>query len=205
MDQRRPPILHDLLAATALAALVASGIAPYDRLTWVLEVVWVAGALALYPFFRSARRPTTLLMVLLTVHALLLVWGGFHTYERVPLGEWMKGWFGFQRNHYDRIGHLAQGFVPAILARETLLRNAAVRRGGWLWLTVVSICLAFSALFELIEWAAAVTLGDGSTAYLATQGDVWDAQKDMLCALIGANAALLLLGRVHDRQLGACR
>lgn len=184
-----------------LAALVASGIAPFDRLTWVLEVVWVVAAIALYPFFRRARRPTTLLLALLAVHALLLVWGGHHTYERVPLGEWMKSWFGFDRNHYDRIGHLAQGFVPAILAREIFVRRSVVRGRGWLWLLVVAACLAFSALFELIEWSAAIAFGDGSTAYLATQGDEWDAQKDMLCALIGANAALLLLGGIHDRQL----
>ncbi|MBL9119980.1 MAG: DUF2238 domain-containing protein [Phycisphaerae bacterium] len=195
-------LLHDSLAIAVLAVLVASGIAPHDRLTWVLEIVWVAGGLVAYPFFRGTRRPTTLLFVLLCVHALILIWGGYHTYARVPLGEWMREWFGFERNHYDRIGHLAQGFVPAILGREILIRCGAVRGKGWLWLFVVSMCLAFSALFELIEWTAAIAFGDGSTAYLATQGDEWDAQKDMLCALLGANGALLLLGRVHDHQLG---
>jgi putative membrane protein len=184
-----------------LVALVASGIAPYDRFTWVLEIVWVAGGLALYPWFRGRRQPTTLLLVLLCVHALILIWGGYHTYARVPLGEWMRDWFGFSRNHYDRIGHFAQGFVPAILTREILLRSQVVRGRGWLWLLVVSVCIAFSACFELIEWAAAMAFGDGSTDYLATQGDEWDAQKDMLMAGLGANAALLSLSRLHDRFL----
>lgn len=212
MSLRAPPLdaaapgrrtLHDALAAIVLVALVASGIAPYDRLTWALEVFWVAGALALYPWFRTRRVPTTLLFGLLCAHALLLVWGGYHTYARVPLGEWLREWFGFERNHYDRIGHFAQGFVPAILAREVLLRCNVVRGRAWLWTIVVSICIAFSACFELIEWTAALVFGDGSTDYLATQGDPWDAQKDILMAAIGANLALLSLSRRHDRGLTA--
>lgn len=201
----RRTAIQDTMVCAVLAALVASGIAPYDRLTWVLEIFWVAGGLVLYPWFRRRRQATTLLLSLLCVHALLLIWGGYCTYARVPLGEWMRDWFGFTRNNYDRVGHFAQGFVPAILAREVLTRAGAVRGRGWLWLFVVSICVAFSACFELIEWTAALAFGDGSTDYLATQGDPWDAQKDMLMALIGSNVALLLLSRAHDQALRSLR
>lgn len=192
---------RDLLVGLVAVILIASGIHPYDRLTWVLEIFWVAGGIAIYPWFRTRRQPTDLLLVLLAIHAVVLIVGGYHTYEHVPLGEWMKNWFGFSRNHYDRIGHFMQGFVPAILVRETLIRNAVVRSRGWLAACVFAFCLSFSAAFELFEWTAAMVFGDGSTAYLATQGDPWDAQKDMLMAAIGCVTALLLLSRLHDRQI----
>jgi len=195
------PFARDALVLIVLVSLIASGISPHDRLTWILEIFWVAGALAMWPWFRRRRTPTDLLLVLLALHALVLVYGGYYTYTRVPLGEWMQWWFGFQRNHYDRFGHFMQGFVPAILAREVLLRLDVVRGRAWLWAIVVSMCLAFSAGFELFEWAAAIVFGDGSIDYLAAQGDAWDAQQDMLMALIGSNAALLFLSRLHDRQL----
>ncbi|MBL9147548.1 MAG: DUF2238 domain-containing protein [Phycisphaerae bacterium] len=197
--------VDDLLVGIVAVVLVLSGLRPFDRLTWWLEVSWVLAGLAIYPFVRRRSRPTLLLLSLLAVHALLLIYGGAYTYARVPLGEWMRDWFGFDRNHYDRIGHLAQGFIPAILVREILIRCRVVRGRAWLYVLVVSVCVAFSAVFELIEMTAALLLGDGSIDYLATQGDVWDAQKDILCALIGANAALLLLARAHDRAINRLR
>lgn len=195
---RREPLV---LLALALAALVVSGVGPKDRLTWLLEVAPVLiGAPLLVA--TAARFPLTpLLYRLLFLHALVLMLGGHYTYAEVPLGEWAKDAFGFARNHYDRLGHLMQGFVPAILAREVLLRRSPLGPGGWLRLAVTSVCLAFSALYELIEWAAALLSAEASTAFLGTQGDVWDTQWDMFLALCGALLAQALLARLHDRQL----
>jgi putative membrane protein len=195
---RREPLV---LLALASVALVVSGIGPKDRFTWVLEVAPVLiGAPIL---LATARRfpLTPLLYRLLFLHALVLMLGGHYTYAEVPLGEWAKEAFGLARNHYDRLGHLMQGFVPAILAREVLLRRSPLRPGGWLRLFVTSVCLAFSALYELIEWAAALATGEAATAFLGTQGDVWDTQWDMFLALCGALLAQALLARLHDRQL----
>jgi putative membrane protein len=195
---RREPLL---LLALALIALVVSGVGPKDRLTWLLEVAPVLiGAPILVA---TARRfpLTPLLYRLLFVHALILILGAHYTYAEVPLGEWAKETFGFARNHYDRLGHLAQGFVPAILAREILLRKSPLGPGGWLRLFVTSICLAFSAFYELLEWATALLSGEAATAFLGTQGDVWDTQWDMFFALCGALLAQALLSRLHDRQL----
>ncbi len=190
-----------LLLAVTLAALVLSGVAPFDRLTWALEVSWVAIALPLLVATRRRFPLTPLLYRLLCLHALILIVGGYYTYARVPLGFWAADLFGFTRNHYDRLGHLAQGFIPAILAREILVRRSPLGGSRWLPFLVVSVCLAFSAFFELIEWTSALVLGADAAAYLATQGDPWDTQADMLCALLGAIAALALLSRLHDRQL----
>ena len=191
-----------LLAATAIA-LGASAIGPTDRTTWWLEVapVLLAAPILLGTWRRFPLTP--LLYALIFVHALILILGGHYTYAQVPLGFWMQEAFGFARNHYDRIGHFAQGFVPAIVAREVLLRNRVVARGGWLAFVVVSICLAISAVYELIEWQAAVMGGEAADAFLGTQGDVWDTQKDMATCGIGAATALLLLSRWHDSQLAA--
>ena len=199
MPTRREPLVLLLLAAVALAV---SGVGPTDRLTWWLEVAPVLIGAPL--LVATARRfpLTPLLYRLIFVHALILMLGGHYTYAEVPLGVWMQEWFGFTRNHYDRIGHFAQGFVPAILARELLLRKTPLVRGGWLFTLVVSVCLAFSAFYELIEWWSAVFLGDGSDAFLGSQGDIWDAQWDMFLALIGALASQVLLARRHDRELG---
>lgn len=187
--------------ALVLVALAWSGINPADRATWWAEALPVMiGLPILIATFR--RHPlTSLLYGLIAVHCVILIVGARYTYAEVPLGFWMQDWFGFDRNHYDRIGHFAQGFVPAILAREVLLRATPLRRGGWLFYLVLCVCLSFSAFYELIEWVAAETAGQGAEAFLGTQGDEWDAQKDMLLALIGAIAAQLLLARVHDRQL----
>jgi putative membrane protein len=146
---------------------------------------------------------TPMLYGLIFVHACVLMLGGHYSYARVPLGEWMRETFAFERNHYDRIGHFMQGFVPAIAARELLLRHTGLQRGGWLFTVVTAVALAISAIYELIEWGTAVTLGAGADEFLATQGDPWDTQKDMAMAWIGAMVAQLLLARWHDRQLSA--
>jgi len=197
---RREPLVLLVLAGLALAV---SGVGPKDRFTWLLEVAPVLiGAPILVA---TARRfsLTPLLYRLLFLHALVLMLGGHYTYAEVPLGEWAKEAFGLARNHYDRLGHLMQGFVPAILAREVLLRRSPLVPGGWLRLAVTSVCLAFSALYELIEWATALATGEAATAFLGTQGDVWDTQWDMFLALCGALLAQALLSRLHDRQLAA--
>lgn len=196
------PTAAAALAAGVLLALLASGLAPHDRLTWLLEVVWVIAALPL--LWATYRRfpLTRLLYLLIAVHALILILGGHYTYARVPLGFWVQDWLELSRNHYDRLGHLAQGFIPAILAREMLLRHTPLRPGGWLFYLVLAAALSFSAFFELIEWWAALIWGGDADAFLATQGDVWDTQWDMFLALLGAIAAQLLLARRHDRELG---
>jgi len=190
-----------VLIALVLSALVVSGIAPYDRLTWVLEV---APVLIILPVLLATYRRfplTRLLYWLIALHALILIVGGHYTYARVPLGSWMQETFGFARNHYDRIGHIAQGFIPAIAAREVLLRRSPLSRGKWLFFIVTCICLAVSACYEFIEWGSALLSEEASEAFLGTQGDHWDTQWDMFLAFNGAILAQLLLGRWHDRQL----
>lgn len=194
--------LRVLLAAWALG-LAWSGIAPYERGTWLLEVAPALIAAAVLWATRKRFTPTTLMMVLVLLHGLILMLGGKYTYARVPLGSWMQEWFGFQRNNYDKIGHFAQGFVPAIVARELLIRVFRLRAGKFVAFLAVSICLAISALYELIEWAAALILAQGAEDFLGTQGNVWDTQEDMFLALIGAVVALPLLSKWHDRQVAA--
>ncbi len=192
-----------LLLAIAAVALLVSGLRPYDRPTWLLEVGPVLmGAPILIASYR--RFPLTpLLYRLLLLHALILILGGHYTYERVPLGFWLQDLLDLSRNHYDRLGHVAQGFIPAILAREILLRLSPLRRGKWLFFLVVCVCLAFSAFYELLEWRTAAIMGEEADSFLATQGDIWDSQWDMFLALLGAIASQLLLSRLHDRELGA--
>jgi len=197
MTRREPAIL--LIAAAALLAL--SRVDAFEPGTWLLEI---APILIVAPILVvTARRfpLTPLVYRLLFVHAVILMVGGHYTYAKVPLGFWVQDALGLARNHYDRLGHLAQGFVPAMLAREVLLRRSPLQRGKWLAFLVVCICLALSASYELIEWLTAVLGGSAADAFLGTQGDVWDTQWDMFMALIGAISALLLLSRVHDRQL----
>ena len=186
-----------------LTALILTGIAPRDHLTWAMEVMWVVAGLPLVAWAWPRFPMTRLLCWLLALHALVLIYGGYYTYAQTPLGLWAKEAFGLARNHYDRLGHLMQGFVPAILVRELLLRTSPLRRGRWLFVLVVCACLAFSAFFEMIEWWAALIWGGDADAFLATQGDVWDTQWDMFYALVGAISSQLLLARWHDRQLGA--
>ncbi len=194
-----------VLSVLTLAALFVSGVNPYDRLTWVLETLPVMIALPLL-LLTHPRFPLSPLVVrLLFVHGLILMLGGHYTYARVPLGFWVQDAFDLARNHYDRLGHLAQGFIPAMLAREILLKQTPLRPGGWLFLLTTSVILAFSACYEFMEWGAALAIGADADAFLATQGDVWDTQWDMFLALIGAMTAQLLLARAHDRQLTAAR
>lgn len=197
---RRLPIV---LLVGVLAVLVWSGIAPHDRFTWVLEVLPVLIGLPVILATGKRFPLTTLLYSLLAVHACILMVGGKYTYAEVPLGFWMGEVLGFARNNYDRLGHFAQGFVPAILAREILTRTSPLRGSRWLPWVCIALCLAFSAFYELTEWWTAVSTGDASTAFLGTQGDVWDTQWDMFMALIGAVTALATLSRAHDRQLAA--
>lgn len=192
--------LLSLLAIVTLA-LVVSRIQPHDVMTWLLEVMPVLLVVPLL-IFTGKRFPLTPLSYrLIALHALILILGGHYTYAEVPLGFWIQDLLDLSRNPYDRIGHLAQGFVPALVAREILLRKTPLQRGGWLFLLTVSICLAFSAFYELIEWWVAIIAGLSAEAFLGTQGDIWDTQWDMFLALVGAITALLSLSRVQDSQL----
>jgi len=191
------------LLVLVLAALAISGIAPYDRLTWLLEVAPVLIALPVLIATRHRAPLTRLLYVLIAVHALVLIVGGAYSYARVPLGFWLQETFHLGRNPYDKVGHFMQGLVPALLAREILLGHgylASLRMTNFLSLCVA---LAVSAFYELIEWWAALALGQGADEFLGTQGYVWDTQSDMFMALLGAGVALSLLTRLHDRQLSA--
>lgn len=189
------------LAILVGGALLISGIAPFDRLTWVMEVAPAVIALVLLAATRKTYPLTTLLYILIAAHALVLIAGGTWSYARVPLGFWLQDLLGTARNPYDKIGHLLQGFVPALVAREILLRGAWVRGRRMCAFLCVCIAMAISASYELIEWGAALWLGQGADEFLGTQGDPWDTQSDMLMALIGSSAAMLLLAGWHDRQL----
>ncbi len=190
------------LVVIALSALVLSGIGPADGATWFLEAVPVMIAVPALVLTFGRFPMTPLLYGLLLVHGLILLLGAHYTYAEVPPGFWVRDWLDLERNHYDRLGHVAQGFIPAILAREIFLRLSPLRRGGWLVLCVTSVCLAFSAFYEMLEWWVAVFSEQGAAAFLGTQGDVWDTQWDMFLCLTGALAAQLFLSRLHDRQLG---
>jgi putative membrane protein len=191
-----------ILLAAAAALLVVSGIAPYDRTTWWLEIFPILLAAPLLVATAKRFPLTPLAYRLVFVHALILMLGGHYTYARVPLGFWLQDALHLARNDYDRIGHFAQGFVPAIIARELLVRRSPLRPGGWLFVLVTCVCLSVSACYEFIEWWAAVAGGSAADAFLGTQGDVWDTQWDMFMALVGAITAQLTLSRLHDRQLG---
>ena len=190
-----------LLLVTGTLLLVLTAIHPHDYATWWMEVAPIFIALPILIATFKTYRLTPLTYRLLLLHAIILMVGGHYTYAEVPLGYWMEDWFGFARNNYDKIGHLAQGFIPAILFRELLLRSSPLKQGKLLFTLVVACCLAVSASYELIEWAAAVMMGRGADAFLGTQGDPWDTQTDMLMALIGAIVAQALLGKVQDKQL----
>ena len=189
------------LLGLVLVVLVWSGIAPHDRFTWLLEVAPVLIGLPIVLATHRRFPLTPLLSVLLVLHAVILMVGGKYTYAQVPAGFWVQDWLGLARNHYDRLGHFAQGFVPAILVRELLLRTSPLRPGRWLFTLVTATCLAFSACYELFEWWSALAGGEAAEAFLGTQGDVWDTQWDMFLALTGAVLAQLLLARAHDRSL----
>jgi putative membrane protein len=181
--------------------LTWSAIAPHDRATWWLEVVPALLAFAILWWTRVSFPLTTLAYTLILVHSIILMVGGHYTYAEVPLGDWVQQWIGSSRNNYDKLGHLAQGFVPAIILREVMVRHRVVCRRGWLSLLVVCGCLAFSAFYELIEWWVALLSDEAAEAFLGTQGYVWDTQSDMLWALCGAVLALVTLTRLHQRQI----
>ncbi|ADE10274.1 DUF2238 domain-containing protein [Sideroxydans lithotrophicus] len=190
-----------ILLLTGILLLAITAIHPHDYTTWWMETAPIFIAVPILVATYKNYRLTPLVYHLLFMHALILMVGGHYTYAEVPLGYWMEHWFGFMRNDYDKIGHFAQGFVPALLFRELLLRSSPLQRGKLLFTLVTASCLAVSASYELIEWAAAVTMGQGADAFLGTQGDPWDTQTDMLMALIGAVVAQMALGRLQDKQL----
>jgi len=194
-------VTNRLLLTLFIAVFVWSLIHPHDYFTWFLEVFPAIIGIVLIFAVRKRFPLTTLLLTLLTLHAIILMVGGHYTYAEVPLGFWMRDVFHLGRNDYDRIGHFAQGFVPAIAAREILIRRNVVRGRGWLYFIIVAICLAISAAYELLEWRVSVATGSSGDAFLGTQGDVWDTQEDMATALVGALLAPPLLGWLHDRQL----
>jgi putative membrane protein len=198
----RPSGYELTLLGIVVVILVWSGINPHDRFTWFLEVfpvlIGVPVLISVYPRFRF----TALAYTLMAIHAVILMVGGRYTYAEVPFGFWMRETFSLARNHYDRIGHFAQGFVPAVVARELLIRRSPLARSRWLPFMVICFCLAFSAFYELIEFWTALGTGEAAEAFLGTQGDPWDTQWDMMLALLGSITALVLLSRWHDRQLG---
>lgn len=185
------------------AVLIWSSINPAERGTWWLEVLPALIGLALLVYTRKSFTLTPLCYWLILLHSIILMVGGHYTYAEVPLGNWVEQLVGGSRNNYDKLGHLAQGFVPAIIAREIMIRKAVVHGRGWLSYLVISVVLAFSAFYELIEWWVALLSEGAADSFLGTQGYIWDTQSDMFFALIGACMALLLLSKLHNRQLKA--
>ena len=194
---------HVALLVALGAIVIWSWIEPKDRLTWWLEAVPALVAAAVMVATYNRFRLTDLLYGLAWVHAIILLVGAHYTYAEVPAFDWIQEAFDLSRNHYDRVGHLAQGFVPAIAARELLIRTSPLKPGKWLVVLIVLSCMGISAIYELLEFAAAASTGEAAVAFLAFQGDVWDTQKDMLLALVGAVASLVLCSRLHDRQLAS--
>ena len=193
--------MNRALLATVSGVFVWSGFNPRDRFTWWLEVAPVIIGLVLLATTHRRFQFTPLAYVLMAIHAVILMIGGHYTYAEVPLFNWLRDALGLARNHYDRLGHFAQGFVPAILAREILLRCSPLRRGRWLFWLVFCVCMTISALYELVEWRVAIATGSAADAFLGTQGDPWDTQEDLAMCLVGTITALLTLSGAHDRQL----
>ncbi|OFI07113.1 inner membrane protein YjdF [Clostridium acetireducens DSM 10703] len=193
--------LHLFLIISITIILIYSGINPFNRFTWFLEVIpaIIGGAVLIYiyPKFKF----TNLVYILIWVHAIILIVGGHYTYAEMPLFNWIRDTFNFSRNYYDRLGHFAQGFIPAMVAREILIKNSIVNKKKWLGFIVICICLAISASYELIEFAVAKLTGTAAEAFLGTQGDVWDTQWDMFFALIGSIVSIFTLSRYQDNQL----
>ncbi len=187
--------------AIFVAVLLWSGIGPHDYPTWLLEVAPALIAAAVLWFTRERFPLTRLTYILILIHCIILMVGGHYTYAEVPFGDWVRDAFGQSRNDYDKLGHLAQGFVPAIVAREILIRNRVVNFPAWRDFFIVCVCLAISATYELLEWWVALLSAEAADAFLGTQGYEWDTQSDMWFALLGAVLALILLSRMHDRQL----
>ncbi|KAB5496899.1 DUF2238 domain-containing protein [Serratia sp. RJAL6] len=201
MPASRTPLLLSVITLLLLAALIHSGISPYDRATWLMEVAPVLIVLPLLWLTHRRYPLTPLLYTLIFFHALILIFGGMYSYARVPLGFEVQQWLDLGRNPYDKLGHFFQGLVPALVAREILLRGGYVQGRKMLGFVVCCIALAISVVYELIEWWAALALGQGADEFLGTQGDPWDTQSDMFCALLGAIAGQWLFGGWQDRQL----
>ena len=194
------PVLAVLLCGFTIV-LAWSAVHPHDYFTWTLEIFPAILALAALAITYRKFQFTTLVYALITLHACILFVGGHYTYAEVPLFNWIRDHYHLARNDYDRVGHFAQGFVPALVAREVLLRQKIVLRRGWLFFIVLSICMAVSAAYELLEWRVAISTGSAADAFLGTQGDPWDTQEDMATAAIGAAVALLFFSRWHDRLI----
>ena len=197
---KKTSVLIKVMFALTLAILIWSGIQPFEYVTWLLEVGPGIIGFGLIAYYWKRFRLSDFLLVLICIHCWILFVGGHYTYAKVPAGFWVQDWLGLSRNHYDRLGHFVQGFIPAFLAREILLRNKVLKNDGWLKLVVISICLAFSAFYELLEFGVAIAIGEASDSFLGTQGDVWDTQKDMFLALIGVTSALFF-ARWHDKAM----
>lgn len=193
--------LHIFLLVSLIGALVWSYIGCFDLFTWSLEAAPVIIGVAILVLIYRKFRFTNLVFILIWMHSIILLIGAHYTYARMPLFDWIRDAFELSRNHYDRVGHIFQGFVPAMIARELLLRKSPLQIGGWLSFIILSICLAISALYEILEWLAAIITRDGAVAFLATQGDVWDTQNDMALCLIGAVIALVTLSKLHNKSL----
>ena len=191
------------LLAAVVAVIAWSGFAPFDRFTWWLEVAPAFIGLAILIPTRRRFPLTPLVYTLIAIHMAILCVGGKYTYALVPIGNWARDAFHLSRNHYDRLGHFAQGFVPALIAREIFIRRNVIPSKGWRTFVVMCVCLAISALYELIEWQVAIHTGAASDSFLGTQGDPWDTQEDMAAALVGAACALIACARLHDRQIAA--
>jgi len=201
LNKEQPDKFPLILSLLLLPVYIWSAIFPLDFFTWVLEMLPVAlGVMVLIPTYRRFRL-TNLTYTLIWIHAVILLVGAHYTYAGVPLFDWIQEVFGLSRNHYDRVGHFVQGFVPAVIAREVLIRTSPLKNSKWLWITVISICLSISAVYELLEWTVAVISGTAADAFLGTQGDVWDTQKDMALCLVGSVLSLILLSHWHDKQL----
>lgn len=199
-----PPFaIRDWVVVALTVLLIASGVKPHDFLTWVLEISWVAAAIVMWWLWLRRLPVTTVSFALCVAHAVVLIIGGYYTYALVPAGAWMQELMHRPRNDYDRLGHFMQGFAPAMVWREVFMRNTIVRGRGWTVAIVIGMCLAFAAAFELLEFAVAMILGEASWAYLGSQGDIWDAQWDMLTCVVGAVAALVALSGVQDRGMGS--
>lgn len=190
-----------LLLIVVILRLAVSAIHPRDLFTWFLEVLPISIGLPILVFTFKRFRFTQLVYLLIAIHACILILGARYTYAEVPFGFWIRDLFGLERNHYDRLGHFAQGFIPAIIVREMLIRKVSLARGGWLFFLVTCVCMAISVTYEFLEWGASLASGEAADAFLGTQGDVWDTQWDMFLATVGAIFAQLLLARTHDKQL----
>ncbi|MBM3740844.1 MAG: DUF2238 domain-containing protein [Acidobacteria bacterium] len=191
-----------ILSATVGAFFLWSAIGPYDRFTWWLEVAPVLIALPILILTWRNFPLTRLVYILIAIHMIILIIGGHYSYARMPVFDWLRDAFQLSRNHYDKVGHFAQGFMPVVVTREILLRTTPLRRGKMLAFLAISVCLSLSAVYELVEWAAAFLTGEAANDFLGTQGDPWDTQKDMATCLLGSIAGLILFSQLHDRDLG---